>query len=148
MEIPKELKNDIWDYCRNNNITNIDEFSLKLLKQGFTIEKFGATPIQKTIEVEKIVEKIIEKPVEKIVEVPVEKSVEKDVVVTDNSQIKELADKINELQDKLLEQQTEAKSRIRDLQINLDAKSKELEMTQKLLAEEKNKHKKDLYGEG
>lgn len=148
MEIPKELKNDIWDYCRNNNITNIDEFSLKLLKQGFTIEKFGATPIQKTIEVEKIVEKIIEKPVEKIVEVPVEKIVEKEVVVTDNSQIKELADKINELQDKLLEQQTEAKSRIRDLQINLDAKSKELEMTQKLLAEEKNKHKKDLYGEG
>jgi len=148
MEIPKELKNDIWDYCRNNNITNIDEFSLKLLKQGFTIEKFGATPIQKTIEVEKIVEKIIEKPVEKIVEVPVEKIVEKEVVVTDNSQIKELADKINELQDKLLEQQTEAKSRIKDLQINLDAKSKELEMTQKLLAEEKNKHKKDLYGEG
>jgi hypothetical protein len=148
MEIPKELKNDIWDYCRNNNITNIDEFSLKLLKQGFTIEKFGATPIQKTIEVEKIVEKIIEKPVEKIVEVPVEKIVEKEVVVTDNSQIKELADKINELQDKLLEQQTEAKSRIRDLQINLDAKSKELEITQKLLAEEKNKHKKDLYGEG
>jgi hypothetical protein len=148
MEIPKELKNDIWDYCRNNNITNIDEFSLKLLKQGFTIEKFGATPIQKTIEVEKIVEKIIEKPVEKIVEVPVEKIVEKEVVVTDNSQIKELADKINELQDKLLEQQTEAKSRIRDLQINLDAKSKELEVSQKLLAEEKNKHKKDLYGEG
>ena len=148
MEIPKELKNDIWDYCRNNNITNIDEFSLKLLKQGFTIEKFGATPIQKTIEVEKIVEKIIEKPVEKIVEVPVEKIVEKEVIVTDNSQIKELADKINVLQNKLLEQQTEAKSRIRDLQINLDAKSKELEMSQKLLAEEKNKHKKDLYGEG
>lgn len=148
MEIPKELKNDIWDYCRNNNITNIDEFSLKLLKQGFTIEKFGATPVQKTVEVEKIVEKIIEKPVEKIVEVPVEKIVEKEVVVTDNSQIKELADKINELQDKLLEQQTEANSRIRDLQTNLDAKSKELEMTKKLLAEEKNKHKKDLYGEG
>jgi len=148
MEIPKELKNDIWDYCRNNNITNIDEFSLKLLKQGFTIEKFGATPVQKTVEVEKIVEKIIEKPVEKIVEVPVEKIVEKEVVVTDNSQIKELADKINELQDKLLEQQTEASSRIRDLQTNLDTKSKELEMIQKLLAEEKNKHKKDLYGEG
>ena len=148
MEIPKELKNDIWDYCRNNNITNIDEFTLKLIKQGFTVEKFGATPIQKTIEVEKIVEKIIEVPVDKIIEVPVEKIIEKEVVVTDNSQIKELADKINELQDKLLEQQTEANSRIRELQTNLDAKSKELEMTQKLLAEEKNKHKKDLYGEG
>lgn len=44
MEIPKQLKDDIWDYCRANNITNIDEFIVKLIKQGFTIEKFGATP--------------------------------------------------------------------------------------------------------
>jgi hypothetical protein len=45
MEIPKQLKDDIWDYCRANNITNIDEFIVKLIRQGFTIEKFGATPI-------------------------------------------------------------------------------------------------------
>ena len=57
MEIPKELKDELWDYCRLNNITNIDEFTLKLLKQGYTIEKYGATPISNTIE--KIVEKII-----------------------------------------------------------------------------------------
>lgn len=41
MEIPKEIKDEIWNYCRVNNITNIDEFTIKLLKQGFTIEKFG-----------------------------------------------------------------------------------------------------------
>ncbi len=45
MEIPKQLKDDIWDYCRANNITNIDEFTVKLIRQGFTVEKFGATPI-------------------------------------------------------------------------------------------------------
>ena len=45
MEIPKQLKDDIWDYCRANNITNIDEFIVKLIRQGFTVEKFGATPI-------------------------------------------------------------------------------------------------------
>lgn len=45
MEIPKQLKNDIWDYCRANNLTNIDEFIVKLIRQGFTIEKFGATPM-------------------------------------------------------------------------------------------------------
>lgn len=45
MEIPKQLKDDIWDYCRANNITNIDEFIVRLIRQGFTIEKFGATPI-------------------------------------------------------------------------------------------------------
>mgnify|MGYP003328256236 CR=1 FL=1 len=59
MEIPKELNNEIWDYCRVNNITNIDEFTLKLLKQGFTIEKYGSTPMVTTKE--KIVEKIIAK---------------------------------------------------------------------------------------
>jgi hypothetical protein len=147
MELPKELKNDIWDYCRNNNITNIDEFTLKLVKQGFTVEKYGATPIQKTIEVEKIVEKIIEKPIEKIIEVPVEKIVEKEVIVTDNSQVKVLADKVNDLQNKLLEQQSQYNITIKELQTNVDEKNKELEVVQKLLIEEKNKHKKDLYGE-
>jgi len=147
MELPKELKNDIWNYCRNNNITNIDEFTLKLVKQGFTVEKYGATPIQKTIEVEKIVEKIIEKPIEKIIEVPVEKIVEKEVIVTDNSQVKVLADKVNDLQNKLLEQQSQYNITIKELQTNVDEKNKELEVVQKLLIEEKNKHKKDLYGE-
>lgn len=63
MVIPKSLKDEIWEYCRVNNISNIDEFTLKLIKQGFTIEKFGATPEAK----ERIVEKIVEVPVEKIV---------------------------------------------------------------------------------
>ena len=69
MEIPNDLKGEIWDFCRANNITNIDEFTLKLLKQGFTSEKFGSTPMIKTIEkeVEKIVEVQVEKIVEKIV---------------------------------------------------------------------------------
>lgn len=66
MEIPKVLKDEIWDYCRLNNITNIDEFTMKLLRQGFTVEKFGATPTT--------VEKVVEKIVEKTVEVPVEKN--------------------------------------------------------------------------
>ena len=57
MELPKELTDEIWDYCRLNKITNIDEFTTKLVKQGFTIEKYGATP--QTQVVEKIVEKVI-----------------------------------------------------------------------------------------
>ncbi len=70
MEIPKSLKEDVILYCRANNISNIDAFMLKLLKQGFTSEKFGATPITNTVK-EKIVEVIVEKVVEKIVEVPI-----------------------------------------------------------------------------
>lgn len=90
MEIPKDLKNEIFDYCRLNDITNIDNFMLKLMKQGFTVEKFGATPSTKIQE--KIVEKIVEVPVEKI------------VYLTDNSEISTLTEKINSLENTLAEQ--------------------------------------------
>ena len=68
MEIPKELRDSIWEYCRFNDISNIDEFIIKILRQGFTAEKYGATPmgLGKVAEPE-----IIERIVEKIVEVPV-----------------------------------------------------------------------------
>ena len=88
MEIPKTIKDEIWDYCRVNNITNVDEFTLRLIKQGFTIEKFGATPIAKEKIVEKIIEKIVEVPVEKIVE----KIIEVPVAMVDT----EVSDKLKE----------------------------------------------------
>lgn len=85
MEIPKELNNEIWDFCRANGITNIDEFTIKLIKQGFTVEKFGATPSVS----------IVEKIVEKVVEVPVEK----EIFITDDTEVKKLTDRIIELED-------------------------------------------------
>jgi len=98
MEIPKTLKDEIWDYCRLNNVTNIDDFTMKLLKQGFTMEKFGATPTTREKIVEKIIEKIVEVPVDKIVEKIVEVQVEKEVYITDDSQTKKLTDEIDRLQ--------------------------------------------------
>lgn len=114
MEISKDLKNEIFDYCRLNDITNIDNFMLKLMKQGFTIEKFGSTPVTK-IE-EKIVEKIIEVPVEKI------------VYLTDNSEISNLTEKINTLENNLTEE------------IN-----KNNQLADKIKSLEQNK--KNIYGE-
>jgi hypothetical protein len=117
VDVPQELKDEIWDFCRVNNITNLDSFTVNLIKQGFAIEKYGNSPIPaqivekeiiKEIEVikevevpvEKIVEKIVEIPVEKIVEVIKEVSVEKIVekIITDDSQVKELAVKIESLE--------------------------------------------------
>ena len=40
MNIPNNLNDEIWGYCRLNKITNIDDFMLKMLKQGFTVEKY------------------------------------------------------------------------------------------------------------
>jgi hypothetical protein len=128
MEIPKELSDSIWDYCRTNDITNIDEFKLRLLKQGFTVEKFGATPVQKTVEVEKIIEKIVEVPVEKIIE----KIIEVPVTMVDD----ELTNNLK----KYIKLYEEAKSELENNLTIIDNLKKEIEVL-------KNKNKKDLYGE-
>ena len=95
MEIPKDLSNDIWDFCRNNNITNIDDFTLKLLKQGFTSEKFGSTPMITTKE--KIVEKIVEVPVT-MVDDEVSENLKKYIKLYEETQSK-LNNALNEIAD-------------------------------------------------
>ena len=96
MEPPKVLKDEIWNYCRVNDIPNIDDFMLKLLKQGFTIEKFGATPETRTVE--KIIEKIVEVPVEKIVEKIITNDEETKKLAEENTK---LVNEINELKIKI-----------------------------------------------
>lgn len=112
MEIPKKLKDEFWEYCRLNNITDIDSFMLKSLQQGFNIEKYGTEPFKIGGEPE-IIEKEIVKvitattEVEVVREVPVEieviKEVEKivEVTVTDNELIDKLNKEKEELSDKL-----------------------------------------------
>lgn len=102
MELPKELKDEIKEYCRMNDISSVDNFILKMVKQGFTSEKYGATPWDKPAEiVEKIVEKVVEKEV--IKEVPVEvikeveKIIEKEVFVTDDETVNSLQKEITDL---------------------------------------------------
>lgn len=124
MDIPEILKKEIENYCRINNISNIDDFTIKLVKQGFTIEKFGATPTTK----EKIVEKIVEVPVEKIVE----KRVEVPINMIDTEMTKQI-----QSQNILIEQLQ------KDLLSVVDMSN----VLKKQLEEEKNKKKNDLYGE-
>jgi len=111
MKIPKKLKDEIWEYCRLNDITDIDAFILKSTQQGFNIEKYGTTPFKIGGKEPEVIEKEVVKvitattEVEIIKEVPVEieviKEVEKivEVTVTDN----ELINKLNEEKDGLLE---------------------------------------------
>ena len=84
MEIPRKLKDEIWEYCRLNDITDIDAFILNSTQQGFNIEKYGTTPFKIGGEPE-IVEKEVVKvvtattEVEIIKEVPIEIEVIKEV---------------------------------------------------------------------
>ena len=65
MEIPKELLEGIKQYCKANNIVDVDKYIVKIIRQGHLIEKFGSTPFNKEPEViikEVIVEKTKKQP--------------------------------------------------------------------------------------
>jgi len=89
--INKQNQKDLTDYCKLNNIEDVDKFFQKCFKRGYDIERYGL--IGNTSEPEKIIEyvekevpievvKYIEK--ETIREVPIEviKEVEKEVINT------------------------------------------------------------------
>jgi len=176
MKIPKKLKEEIWEYCRVNNISNIDEFTIKMIQQGFTVEKFGATPFGEGVgevkEVEKIVEvpveKIVEKIVEKTIEVPVEKIVEKEIYITDDKEVQNLSNKNNDLVEEVKELKEKLSDKTKDnLMIELNEKIKEMsdtdtksknevtklekqlkELKEKLESVEKESKKGDIYNDG
>ena len=113
MKIPKKLKDEIWEYCRLNDITDIDAFILKSTQQGFNIEKYGTTPFKVGDKGPKVIEKEVVKvvtattEVEIIKEIPIEieviKEVEKIVKVTvsDNELIDNLNEEKNLLSEKI-----------------------------------------------
>ena len=45
MNLPQNIKDEIWDYCRLNNITNMDKFIVDMLIQGLNVEKYGTSQI-------------------------------------------------------------------------------------------------------
>jgi len=133
MKVDKKLKDQIWEYCRLNDISNVDEFTNKMTQQGFTVEKFGATPfgdgVGKIKEVEKIVEVPVDRIVEKIVEVTVEKIIEKEVYITDDDEVKKISDKNIMLNDEIMELKKKVEDKTKDNLIEvLNSKIKEIGM--------------------
>ena len=111
------LGDEFLEYCELNKIVKVNKLAKETFDRGFTILKYGETPsflkgkevikeiekeVVKEIEVIKEVEKPVEviKEVEKIVEVekPIEVIVEKEIYITDDEQVKQLGDKISELE--------------------------------------------------
>lgn len=165
MDLPKDLKNKIWDYCRINDITDINGFIIKTLKKGFDIEVYGILgktlnegekhlktngDQEKWLEKEVIVEKRVEIPVEVIIEkeiikeVPIEKIVEKIVTVYDKSGEKELGEKIAKLEQEISNKDKELDELRQKLDINLDKTNEKMlqETLQKLRKEITEKNKK------
>tara|TARA_R110000803_G_scaffold74903_3_gene139050 strand:+ start:37828 stop:38388 length:561 start_codon:yes stop_codon:yes gene_type:complete len=166
MELTKKLKDEIWEYCRLNDIPNINEFVIKMVTNGFTSEKYGSTPWEKPIEVKEVqveVIKEVEVTVDKIVEVIKEVIVEKEVFVTDNEANKILQNELTEVKETLkssisdfeiatdirLSQLNILDEKLDEFRRDLDEKDKELDNLREELEVEKNKPKQeddDIYG--
>lgn len=116
------LDDEFLEYCRLNNIDDVEKLAKDTFNRGFTILKYGETPFglkptEKIVEKEVRVEIIKEVPVEKIVEVIKEVPVNvkgeteiitKEIKVVDTKEIdklkKQLQDKqeeVNKLNDAL-----------------------------------------------
>jgi hypothetical protein len=44
VEIPNKLLEEIFQYCKVNDIENVDMFMVRMLKQGFNVERYGWGP--------------------------------------------------------------------------------------------------------
>jgi predicted RNase H-like nuclease (RuvC/YqgF family) len=128
MELPKDLKDKVWNYCRLNDITDVNGFIIKTLKKGLDVEVYGLLGKtlnegekdlktggieEKRVEIEVIREIRVEVPVEVIKEVPVDRVVEKIIYTTDDIQINKLGGKIAELEQEISTKITEI-GRIRE----------------------------------
>jgi hypothetical protein len=98
LNINSKYENDILQYCKINNIEDVNLFVTQCFKQGFDIKKYGflgnsLNEGEKHLKTEVIVEKRVEIPVEvikeveKIIEVPIEVKV---IEYVDREVIKEV----------------------------------------------------------
>ena len=118
--INQELLEEFKEFCKLNDL-DVEETVNKAIKSGFTILKYGATPIsakneQKTVEVVKTVEKIVK--------------------VSDNTKVNELLSTIGDLTGEIVD----LKDEIGQYKVGL------AEAKQNIKDLEKNRGK-DIYGE-
>lgn len=127
-------------YCQINNIDDVEKLAKETFNRGFSLLKYGETPMgikgnEKIIEKEIIkevpVEKIVEKIVEVVKEIPVEiqgKEVIREVKVTDNEEL-----------NKCIEENKKLKNDLEQITISLNSLNRAKYM--------KNSDLNSLYGE-
>ena len=103
MNLNKNQLNNVYDYCKLNNIEDVNKFMVDCFSQGFNIKKYGLIGDETSVK-EVVVEKRVEVPVEVIKEVEVEKIVEKEIPVEVIKEVEKIVEipveKIVYIQDK------------------------------------------------
>ena len=120
IDLPKDLKKNIADYCKLNEIEDMVDFTTKCVKDGLTLDKYGVSPFLPKSQIQEVpVEKEIVKEV--IKEILVEKEVIVEKIVTkevkDTHLIEELEKLKKELENKnnLIKEQIEKMEQMEDV---------------------------------
>lgn len=82
-QLPDKLKNDVIEYCKLNNIDDINSFIIKMIRQSLTIEMYGRNPEFIKPELPNIVIEEEVKPIT-IEQVEVDIPKESDIIVEEN----------------------------------------------------------------
>jgi len=128
MKIPKKLKDEVWEYCRLNDVTDIDSFMLKSLQQGFNIEKYGPTPFTIGGKEPEVIEKEVVKVITATTEVEVVREVPVEIeVIKEIEKIVEVTVADNELIDKLNQEKEELSDKLTDLEKKLEKEKEKVE---------------------
>ena len=101
IELPKQLKKDIEDYCKLNEIEDSTDFAVKCTKDGLTLDKYGVAPFLPKSQIQEVpVEKEIVKEV--IKEIPVEKEVIVEKIITKEVKDQHLIEEVEKLKKEVL----------------------------------------------
>ena len=100
IEIPKDLKKNIIDYCKLNEIEDTVDFMIKCTKDGLTLDKYGVGPSLPKSQIQEVpVEREIVKEV--IKEIIVEKEVIVERIVTKEVKDTQLIDELEKIKKEL-----------------------------------------------
>lgn len=138
------LDDEFFLYCKLNNIEDTEKVAKEVFNRGFTLLKYGETPLgnkpqEKIIEKEVIVEKVIEVPVEKIVEVIKEIPVKDSHVVVQEIIKEVVVEKNNKEIENLIAENNRLKEEIQKINKSLETLNKAKYL--------KNSDLNSLYGE-
>jgi hypothetical protein len=92
------LDKEFIQFCKLNDIENIDDLAKKTFSRGFTILKYGETPSEIKTTSNVVVKEVIK-------EIPIEKIIEKEIFITDNELVTEnklLKEEVIKLKESLL----------------------------------------------
>lgn len=102
IEIPKDLKKNIVDYCKLNEIEDTIDFTIKCTKDGLTLDKYGVSPFLPKSQIQEVpVEKEVVKEV--IKEIIVEKEVIVEKIVTKEVKDQDLIEELEKIKKELKE---------------------------------------------